>query len=127
MGDFNVVHFGFEKVGGDLSWLAYMKNFNHCCYDAQVDDLKFSTHLCTWSNKSPGDRLIARKLDRVLVNSSWNLIFPDSEAVFLPPGVSDHCPVVVSTRVELHKRKIPFNFFNHEILTKWWLRFGALL
>jgi len=86
LGDFNVVRFSSERAGGDLSWPSYMEDLNQCCFDSHLDDLKFSGHLCTWSNKSPSDCLISRKLDRALVNPVWGTCFPGSEAVFHPPG-----------------------------------------
>ena len=59
LGDFNVVRFSSKKVGGDRSWPPYMEEFNKCCFDAHVEDLRFSGHLHIWSNRSPGDCLIA--------------------------------------------------------------------
>lgn len=38
-------------------------------------------------------------------------MFPDSEAWFLAPGVSDHSPIMVSIVPEI-RRKRPFKFFN---------------
>ena len=112
LGDFNVVHFLSERMGGDLSWLSYMEDLNQCYFESQLDDLKFSGHFCTWSYKSPGDFLITRKLDRALVNPIWGTTFPGSETVFHPPGVSDHCPIAISISLELHIHKSPFKFFN---------------
>jgi len=67
----------------------------------------------TWSNKSPGDRLISRKLDIALINQSWNDAFPRSQAEFLPPGVSDHSMILVRTGLQQGKRSKPFKFFNY--------------
>ena len=72
-----------------------MDDFNECCLGAQIDDLKFSSLHMTWDNKGYMDSLILRKLDRVLTNSTWSDIFPNSEVTFLPPGPSDHSPMVV--------------------------------
>ncbi|KAH7840791.1 hypothetical protein Vadar_021656 [Vaccinium darrowii] len=51
------------------------------------------------------------KIDRVLVNSVWLDKFPDSEAVFLAPSVSDHCAILVTVLPEVYVRR-PFKFFN---------------
>ena len=40
LGDFNVVRFLSEKVGGDLSWPPHMDYLNNCCYENKLDDLK---------------------------------------------------------------------------------------
>ena len=42
LGDFNVVRFPMEKMDGDISLPPYMEDFNDCCRDAQIDDLKYT-------------------------------------------------------------------------------------
>ena len=92
LGDFNVVRYQQERLGGDLSWPPYMTNLNDCCYDAQVDDLKASGIHLTWVKRgNDGDRK-SRKLDRVLCNTKWLSCFPLSEAEFLPPSSSTTVP-----------------------------------
>lgn len=46
-----------------------------------------------------------------MVNSGWQAQFPDSEAVFQAPGMSDHCPIVVSILPQA-RRKSFFKFFS---------------
>ena len=70
--------------------LGYMEDFNDYCREAQIDDLRYSGFHMTWDNKGYSDRLILRKLDRVLINPTWSDNFPNSEAIFLPPRASDH-------------------------------------
>ena len=79
-GDFNVVRFHDEKVGGDLSWAGHMEELEDCCFHSELDDLTYSGHHMTRSNKSLGDKLISEKLDRVLVNQEWNSIHPRANA-----------------------------------------------
>ena len=85
--------------------------FDQCCDAAELDDLKFVGHLLTWSNKNPLNPII-RKLDRALTNSTWLSIFPTSEADFLPPGVSDHCPILIRLGISSQRLNKPFKFFN---------------
>ena len=47
LGDFNVVRFPSERTRENLSWPSYMEDLNKCCFDSQLDDLKFLGHLCT--------------------------------------------------------------------------------
>ena len=68
LGDFNVVRFMNERLGGDPDWPPYMEDLNSCCNEAMLDDLKATEFHYTWDNKSSGDRFLTRKLDRVLVN-----------------------------------------------------------
>lgn len=46
-----------------------------------------------------------------MVNPGWFDVFPNSEGVFLAPGVSDHCSLVVSITTD-RRRKKPFKIFN---------------
>ncbi|KAI8526575.1 hypothetical protein RHMOL_Rhmol12G0007000 [Rhododendron molle] len=48
---------------------------------------------------------------RVLVNDIWLNFFRDAEVVGHSPGISDHCPLVLSV---VHKRfkAVPFRFYN---------------
>lgn len=50
-------------------------------------------------------------LDRVLINSNWLNLFPNNEAVVQSPGISDHCPILVSIAFNI-ARKRSFKFFN---------------
>ena len=77
--DLNVVRFPHEKEGGNLSWPNYMEELEDCCSTAELDDLNYICHKFV-DNKVPEGRLIARKLDRVLVNSYWSSLFPNAEA-----------------------------------------------
>ncbi|PKI54521.1 hypothetical protein CRG98_025035 [Punica granatum] len=65
----------------------------------------------TWSNKRTEDHL-ARKLDRVLINSGWSDALPGSTVEFLNPMISDHCPSLLEVRQAVPQRKRPFKFFN---------------
>ena len=110
LGDFNAIRSPFEHSGGSVAWPAWKDDLGCCLGQAGLDDLQFSGCKFTWFNKqiqSP----IWRKLDRVLVNPSWECIFPGSSARFLPSRISDHSPMVVKL-AELPKRKIPFKFFQ---------------
>ena len=112
LGDFNGVRFMNEKVGDDINWPPYMADFNACCNEALLEDLRATGFHLTWDNRSSGERFLARKLDRALVNTAWLSAFPLAEASFLPPRSSDHCSIIVNLGVELYRRKITFKFFN---------------
>lgn len=42
LGDFNVIRFPREKIGGTVAWPTYMDEFNNCLYALQIDDLRYS-------------------------------------------------------------------------------------
>ncbi|XP_074297798.1 uncharacterized protein LOC141628573 [Silene latifolia] len=50
----------------------------------------------TWSNKQGSEIRTWARLDRVLVKPAWLTIFPASYALSMPPGPSDHYPLMVS-------------------------------
>ena len=111
LGDFNVVRKPEEREGGSLVWTEACEDLERCCMEAQLDDLRFSGHYLTWS-RGEGENYLARKLDRVLVNHVWLETFVEAEARFLPPGLSDHSPMIVSMGLPLLKRKSFFKFFD---------------
>ncbi|KAF5184056.1 Endonuclease/exonuclease/phosphatase, partial [Thalictrum thalictroides] len=57
------------------------------------------------------------KIDRCLVDSAWLFSHPTSSAEFLPHGVSDHSPILVSWH-DHHSKARPFRFSNHWIQHK---------
>lgn len=109
-GDFNAIRKQNERVGGSRDWPNWMDSLDECIIEADLDDFKFGGHFFTWSNRRE-EGPILRKLDRALVNSEWDSRFSGSEATFLPPGVSDHSPVVVKV-AEMPRSRKPFRFFN---------------
>lgn len=52
------------------------------------------------------------KIDRVLGNDLWDEAFPSAVVTFLPEGLFDHSPMVVSFSAP-QKGKRPFRFFNY--------------
>ena len=49
LGDFNVVRYASERMGGDIGWPPYMEELNDCCVESNRVDVGFSGHLLTWS------------------------------------------------------------------------------
>ncbi|XP_028120127.1 uncharacterized protein LOC114317570 [Camellia sinensis] len=112
LGDFNVVRFSFEKMGGRENWSRANEVFNSMVLDSELEDLCYKGCQFTWSNKQGGGNFITSKIDRVLVNERWLTVNPNSYALFLPSGVSDHSPVIVQLGGEEAKLKKPFKFFD---------------
>ena len=82
-----------------------MDEFNECCRDSILDDLRYTGCHLTWRKRGTGTNALIRKLDRALSNQDWFAEFSESEASFLDPGVSDHSPIIISTGIQLHVRK----------------------
>lgn len=79
--------------------------------EADLADLTYRGPKFTWTNKSKSN-LIAKKLDRVLVNDEWLSYLPTSFATFGEPDFSDHavgCATFLQGAVRIRR---PFRFQN---------------
>ncbi|XP_043696682.1 uncharacterized protein LOC122647323 [Telopea speciosissima] len=112
LGDFNVVRHQSEKAGGEPIRQEAVDDFNSCIFYTELVDLKWKGELFTWNNRQGGSARVCCKLDRVLVNLSWMDTLRSSEATFLPPGLSDHSPTVISILDSVTFGPKPFRFFE---------------
>ena len=112
-GDFNVCLHPVDMNNSNIV-TADMREFRDAVDALDVFDLNFTGKLYTWwdcSHNSP----VFRKLDRVLVNTDWVTVFPFSGAHFLPRGLSDHSPAMITLGVQTDKLHKPFQIFQHMI------------
>ncbi|XP_077226456.1 uncharacterized protein LOC143859720 [Tasmannia lanceolata] len=112
LGDFNTTRFSDERFGGALPVSKDLEDFNNCIIDCSLTDLKALGSQFSWNNKSRSNNLKLRTLDRALVNHDWINSFPLSTAQFLPPGLSDHAPIVVNLQNHQSLGAKPFIFHN---------------
>ena len=57
--------------------------------------------------------LFMKVLDRAIVGSNWNRIYPDTHMIHGCFTCSDHCPIILSTHHFSSDHKIyPFRFQN---------------
>ena len=115
MGDFNTTRFSSERSGGNMLNDTAMNEFHECLFSLELADVPFLGPLFTWMNRQAGTSFIARKLDRCLQNECRLDLFPNAFTEVLPPGISDHCPLVTNLKVspDPGPRKLyPFKFFN---------------
>lgn len=109
-GDFNAIHDASDRIGSSTVWPPSFDEFGQCLAQAELDDLTYVGQRFTWST-SIGVNRKQRKIDQVLVNTHWSSVFSYSEASFLPPGVSNHSPMIIKIMTPPMTRK-PFKFFN---------------
>lgn len=116
-GDFNQTLFPSDHSRQDGSGPDnLMYQFQDCLLQAGLFDLRYIGPAHTWSNKQPSDP-IAKKLDRLLVNSCAISTFPHATPTFLPPLISDHAPCILDLAYTLPTAGTkPFKFPNY--LTK---------
>lgn len=93
------------------------REFRECLLNVDLADLTFKGNTFTWWNKSR-TRPVAKKLDRILVNSQWSVAFPSLHAFFGEPDFSDHAPCGVSLQSDNLKEKRPFKFYNFLLQNK---------
>lgn len=111
MEDFNAIRDASYRRGGTSKWLPSFDKFRQCIEAAGVEDLGYRGCRYTWSNRVQGDKVVCRKLDRVLHNGKWLMDFTSSKTDFHTTRVSDHSPVPVSMGAKL-KSKPSFRFFQ---------------
>lgn len=89
-----------------------MVELRDCFLQIDISEVRHHGPHHTWSNKQPDDP-IAKKLDRLMVDSSWLSTYPNSLATFLAPEMSDHSLCLLNTVSPLPSaRTKPFKFFN---------------
>ncbi|XP_021837778.2 uncharacterized protein [Spinacia oleracea] len=110
MGDFNAIMEFEDKIGSPVRFtdILPMRQYMATC---QLNVVKTAGRLYTWNNKQQaGDRVFTR-IDIVLTNSSWDTLVLTSEAMYLPEGEYDHCPMILTT-YNTSSQKKPFRFYN---------------
>ncbi|XP_024004020.1 uncharacterized protein LOC112081493 [Eutrema salsugineum] len=94
MGDFNQILNPSEKSNGGTRISRGMQDFRNCASSAGLFDLSIRGSEFTWWNNQEVNP-IAKKLDRILINDSWQMEFPLSFAYFGEPDFSDHSPAAI--------------------------------
>lgn len=110
MGDFNEILYNWEKLGTRMAEnyrLMAFSEFLNACF---LMDLESKGCSFTWANNRDGDAFVKKRLDRVLCNVEWRVLFPNAKAYALPTIGSDHSPLLLSLFAEPVKRKREFKF-----------------
>ncbi|KAK9733280.1 hypothetical protein RND81_04G056900 [Saponaria officinalis] len=111
IGDFNVIRDVSERISSVLPNLDDILAFNSCLFQCGLMDLPSSGCEYTWTNKQDGADRVWSKLDRAMVNGSWQASFSSTSVLFLPTGVSDHSPTLVSILADIFRPR-RFSFLN---------------
>ncbi|KAF7837882.1 ribonuclease H [Senna tora] len=107
-GDFNAFLYDHEKCGGSSGGSRPDQGFRDWVDSCAMLDMGFSGNKFTWSRRD-----VSIRLDRVLVNQSWRLLFPEAGVVHLPRFKSDHHPLWLRIDPSLNSRQRhdrPFRF-----------------
>ncbi|KAK9689166.1 hypothetical protein RND81_09G040100 [Saponaria officinalis] len=111
IGDFNVVRNIEDKIGKHPPTFWEMLDFNACVGQCNLDELPSHGGPFTWTNNQDGVDRGWSRLDWAFVNPLWVLLFPNAMVNILPPGSSDHSPLMVTIGVHLTFPKV-FKFLN---------------
>lgn len=83
-----------------------------CVGKLNVFDVRYSGIFFTWAQKPTEEGGIFRKLDRVMINSSFHVDFESFSGQFVPRGVSNHSPEVMSVDGGKNRGMWSFKFDN---------------
>ena len=113
VGDFNDILSCDEKWEGNRPVASRIREFKDCLNACNMIDMGFLGPKYTWSNCHDFSSLIMERLDRVVANSDWRLLFPYAFVTHLPRTHSDHCPLLL-TFCPSHSCSFPrpFHFEN---------------
>ncbi|KAL0657477.1 hypothetical protein Bca4012_078062 [Brassica carinata] len=113
-GDFNVALTSQEQSGSMNNGVDRnaIKDFQDVVLKCDMMDIAKVGPTFTWTN-CQDDNPISKKLDRVMANTSWINVFPQSFATFEAGGVSDHLRMHVQLRDISRSNAKPFKFFTH--------------
>jgi hypothetical protein len=111
MGDFNTVYESSHRLNGSLVSAAEMEDCLDTLQRLNLTPLK--SFFFSWSNKSEGmDRILSR-IDHAFGDDTWMDKFAEQAVIYGNPGVSDHCPLVLSVADSPKGGGRPFRFFNY--------------
>ncbi|KAL8166809.1 hypothetical protein V2J09_008308 [Rumex salicifolius] len=111
-GDFNCIIDSSERQGGS----GYLHNdsavFLNLINTVGLIDMGFCGQNFTWSRGNKVENHVAKRLDRVLLNSDARLQCPEAFVRHLPKFGSDHTPLLVSfeSPENRYQRRRPFRF-----------------
>ncbi|XP_070056630.1 uncharacterized protein [Nicotiana tomentosiformis] len=112
-----IQHFGTrkkeEKKGGKPFNLRKNLPFISCIDDCMLMDVGFNGNNFTQcNNNKKKKKKILNRLDRLLVNSEWEDIFPTSTVQHLARVSSDHCPLPIQCNKNDEEHHKYFRFLD---------------
>ena len=107
VGDFNAYVYVQEKPRSNFHDFRSIKGFVDCLNQFALWDLGFFSNRFTWSQG-----VVKERLERVVGNTAWMMLFLDALVCILPPFSSDHCLTLISYNLYIfrHGGNRPFRF-----------------
>ncbi|XP_075077104.1 uncharacterized protein LOC142163855 [Nicotiana tabacum] len=111
-GDFNVLLNEEEKIGGLPVYPPEYEDFAFCVNSCELFDTGYKGSPFTWWNGRPNAECIFKILDKIVVNSPFQSIFPTTEAKHLTRTGSDNAPLFMTCGDNATTFTKPFKFLN---------------
>lgn len=111
-GDFNAVLHTEDRHNGRPVTAYETQDFEAFMFEMEVFEVQSKGCFFSWNNKGQGSSRIASRIDRGLGNTAWMDVYGCVEAVSLPPGLSDHSPIIYNCQLETESGGRPFRFLN---------------
>lgn len=97
IGDFSAITEAMERAGEGVGTLSRgSRGFKEMTENCRLNDIKHQGRNYTWYSSNGKCK---SQLDRALVNDKWLVKWRDSSLRGLPRSISDHCPIILDTKV----------------------------
>ncbi|XP_061340239.1 uncharacterized protein LOC133286803 [Gastrolobium bilobum] len=112
-GDFNEISYSHEKKGGTIADPVKCARFASVLEDCKVADMGCDGPFFTWQGpKWTNLKRVYKRLDRVVANVEWRMLFDGARVSSLPRLLSDHNPILIKLfEDQSSDKKKPFRFF----------------
>ncbi|KAH0695976.1 hypothetical protein KY289_013458 [Solanum tuberosum] len=111
LGDFNLVLRVEDRIGGNPITWADVVDFHTCIEECELIEFPHAGSKYTWNDKGSNQRIFS-KLDWIFINNKWLDTMPSCRAMYLPEGISDHCPAKITWMTEELREKKQFHYCN---------------
>ncbi|KAL2934073.1 GTPase-activating protein BEM2/IPL2, partial [Bienertia sinuspersici] len=112
IGDFNAVLSKDDRVNARDVTDGEVVDFKERLIKHQLIIVRRWGRYYSWSHKSMGQDKIASRIDWVVVNEIFLDLFPNVEAIYLSPLLSNHCPIILECFQSREDKGKSFRFLN---------------
>ncbi|XP_010687054.1 uncharacterized protein LOC104901201 [Beta vulgaris subsp. vulgaris] len=112
IGDFNAVCHSNDRLHGTLITDAETEDFQQFLLQSNLIESRSTGSYYSWSNSSIGSDRVLSRIDKAYVNLVWLGMYAEVSVQYLPPGISDHSPLLFNLMTGRPQGGKPFKFMN---------------
>ncbi|XP_048494360.1 uncharacterized protein LOC125494691 [Beta vulgaris subsp. vulgaris] len=112
IGDFNAVCHSNDRLNGTLITDAETEDFQQFLLQSNLIESRSTGPYYSWSNSSIGSDRVLSRIDKAYVNLVWLGMYTEVSVQYLPPGISDHSPLLFTLMTGRSQGGKPFKFMN---------------